>query len=321
MANRRDGAQEQECSPKCADAGLGVDPHCFRHLFGRGAVSLKTSSKLIVADEVDVVEVDRTDERGGMVGLLAMLLLMRKASTPTVSTPARAVPSAVDRLLAVPRNAPTSPANSLGDDVTRMLNNSVSSDPSPRPNDDRLMMTAGVPQPLPMVKASKTRAADTMLKATMAIWRGVNRSYRRTIRTAEVKMAMRIRDDGDGRLQAGSALDDLNVKWDQEVDRRGDCADDEHRDRWRRAPGANPARPARAREICPSPDVGGTRQRKPDPTETPKTIMISAGERPSRLNGASGLAQNTPQLVYIVEAEADQDHTNSGQDGADAVDL
>ena len=93
----------------------------------------------------------------------------------TATTPANAVPSAVERLLATPRSAPTSPASDLGDEVTITLNSKVSNAPSPRPTIISPRMTIPVPQLLPTTKDSKVNPMATSVKAMTAIRRGVIR--------------------------------------------------------------------------------------------------------------------------------------------------
>ena len=110
-------------------------------------------------------------------------------STPTTNTLAKAVPTAADRLLVVPRSAPTSPANSLGEAETRTLNTSVSSEPCAKPTTIRLTITSGVPQSFRTTKASHTSPTATIAKPMRPIWRGVSRSNRPTISAVPAKIA------------------------------------------------------------------------------------------------------------------------------------
>ena len=54
-----------------------------------------------------------------MAGLFTRLVSDEQSQQADRDHAAKAVPSAVDRLLAVPRSAPTSPASSLGEAVTQ----------------------------------------------------------------------------------------------------------------------------------------------------------------------------------------------------------
>ncbi len=116
----------------------------------------------------------RWRERGSVDWPTALVTNM--LSRPTATTPAKAVPNAVERLLATPRNAPTSPASDWGADVTMTLNSSVSNEPSPRPTMSKPRMTIAVPQLLPTTNDSNVSPPATRAKATMAIRRGVKRS-------------------------------------------------------------------------------------------------------------------------------------------------
>ena len=100
-----------------------------------------------------------------MIGLAVRLLMTPALSTPTTSVPMRAVPTEAARLLAVPRSAPTSPASSLGDEVTSTLKSSVTSAPWPMPKATRPSRTGKVLQLLLTTKASHNAPAATSVKA------------------------------------------------------------------------------------------------------------------------------------------------------------
>ena len=93
-----------------------------------------------------------------------MALSMIALSRPTRSAPDTAVPTAAARLLVVPRSEPTSPASSLGEDVTSTLNSRVTSAPCPIPNKTRPISTGTALQSLRTTKASHSSATVQRMK-------------------------------------------------------------------------------------------------------------------------------------------------------------
>ena len=108
---------------------------------------------------------------------------------PTTSAPVTAVPTAAARLLTVPRKAPTSPANSFGEDVTSTLNSSVASAPWPRPTSINPSTTETSLQSFRIITASSSVPTVTTAKALRAICRGVSRPYSLTTKIAAARTA------------------------------------------------------------------------------------------------------------------------------------
>src|SRR5262249_41127457 len=114
---------------------------------GAALVLASTSFKCVFVTKLTWSRSTSVLSESGMLERLSCAVT-NTLSRATATTLANAVPSAVERLFATPRSAPTSPANSLGDKATSTLNNSVSSAPSPIPATISPAITVGVPQSL-----------------------------------------------------------------------------------------------------------------------------------------------------------------------------
>ena len=216
----------------------------------------------VVADEVDVVEVDlRLDLRRHRRVVGQAATGSRCSARRPASAPATAVPTPAARLLVVPRRAPTSPASSLGAAVTSTLNTSVTSAPWPMPNDDQPEHDGGGAPVVaddpgqPQQRHGADDEADTGRSAAASAV-----SYSRTTSMA-VKNTVEVeRQHRDRRLDRRATLDDLDVERDGKLSIASSAHDAEHAEDGRPLLPRRRSPAGRAAASCPPPAGGGSRR-------------------------------------------------------------
>ena len=123
--NRKHGdtCHDEEAKLQCKQARIRVDAHRLLDLLREKRWWLPSrcrSRSLLTKFMLSRSTCDWIS--GGNFGFSAMVRRMAALSSPTRSAPATAVPTAAAKLLVVPRREPTSPASSLGEEVTSTLN-------------------------------------------------------------------------------------------------------------------------------------------------------------------------------------------------------